>query len=52
MIEVQSTEATFTRRTLDAMLDVALRGIGELVALQSAALAAPHPALVADGSSA
>ena len=42
--------ATFTRRTLDAMLDVALRGIAELVAAQSAALAAPHPALVTDGS--
>ena len=54
LIEVQSTGegATFTRRTLDAMLDVALRGIGELVALQSAALAAPHPALVTDGPSA
>src|SRR5512144_1542837 len=49
LIEVQSTGegATFTRRTLDAMLDVALHGIGELVALQSAALAAPHPALAA-----
>ena len=52
LIEVQSTGegATFTRRTLDAMLDVALRGIAELVAAQSAALAAPHPALVTDGS--
>ena len=45
LIEVQSTGegATFTRRTLDAMLDVALRGIAELVAAQSAALAAPPP---------
>ena len=42
--------ATFTRRTLDAMLDVALRGIAELVAAQSVALAAPHPALITDGS--
>jgi ribonuclease PH len=42
---VQSTGegATFTRRTLDAMLDVALRGIADLVAAQSAALAAPLP---------
>src|SRR5689334_5000536 len=51
LIEVQGTGegATFTRRTLDAMLDVALRGIAELVAAQSAALAAPHPALGTDG---
>ncbi len=51
LIEVQSTGegATFTRRTLDAMLDVALRGIAELVAAQTAALAAPHPALTAAG---
>ena len=51
LIEVQSTGegATFTRRTLDAMLDVALRGIGELVAAQTAALAAPHPVLAAGG---
>ena len=49
LIEVQSTGegATFSRRTLDAMLDVALRGIAELVAAQTAALAAPHPALTA-----
>ena len=49
LIEVQSTGegATFSRRTLDAMLDVALRGIAELVAAQTAALAAPHPALAA-----
>ena len=47
LIEVQSTGegATFTRRTLDTMLDVALRGIGELAAAQNAALAAPHPRL-------
>jgi ribonuclease PH len=47
LIEVQSTGegATFSRRTLDAMLDVALRGIGELVEAQTAALAAPHPRL-------
>ena len=51
LIEVQSTGegATFSRRTLDAMLDVALRGIAELVAAQTAALAAPHPALTAAG---
>ena len=52
LIEVQSTGegATFSRRTLDAMLDVALRGIAELVAAQSVALAAPHPGLITDGS--
>ena len=49
LIEVQSTGegVTFTRRTLDAMLDVALGGIGELVAAQTAALAGPHPGLSA-----
>jgi ribonuclease PH len=47
LIEVQVTGegATYTRRTLDAMLDVALRGISELAAAQSTALAAPHPRL-------
>ena len=47
LIEVQGTGegATFTRRTLDAMLDVALRGIGELAAAQTAVLADPHPRL-------
>jgi ribonuclease PH len=45
LIEVQSTGegATFTRRTLDAMLDMALVGIRKLADLQSAALAAPYP---------
>jgi ribonuclease PH len=47
LIEVQSTGegATFSRRTLDAMLDVAMAGIAELTAAQTAALAAPHPRL-------
>src|ERR671931_1239586 len=45
LIEVQGTGegATFTRRTLDAMLDVALAGIGQLTVLQAAALAEPYP---------
>ena len=45
LIEVQSTGegATFTRRTLDAMLDVALRGIGELAAAQTRGAGRPAP---------
>ncbi|MGH3611639.1 MAG: ribonuclease PH, partial [Pseudonocardia sp.] len=45
LIEVQGTGegATFTRRTLDAMLDSALAGILELSAIQRAALAQPYP---------
>ncbi len=43
LIEVQGTGegATFSRTTLDAMLDSALGGIRQLVALQAAALAEP-----------
>jgi len=45
LIEVQGTGegATFTRRTLDAMLDSALAGIQQLSAIQAAALAQPYP---------
>jgi ribonuclease PH len=45
LIEVQGTGegATFTRRTLDAMLDVALVGVRELARIQAAALAEPYP---------
>ena len=45
LIEVQGTGegATFSRSTLDAMLDSALAGIGELARRQNEALAAPHP---------
>src|SRR3712207_2164835 len=45
LIEVQGTGegATFSRRTLDAMLDSALGGIATLCALQAEALAAPYP---------
>ena len=45
LIEVQGTGegATFTRRTLDAMLDVALVGVRELSRIQAAALAEPYP---------
>lgn len=45
LVEVQGTaeNATFSRATLDAMVDSALAGIAELTALQSAALAAPYP---------
>ena len=46
LIEVQGTGegATFSRRTLDAMLDSALAGISQLCAAQAEALAAPYPA--------
>jgi ribonuclease PH len=45
LIEVQGTGegATFTRRTLDAMLDTALAGIRRLTELQATALAEPYP---------
>ena len=45
LIEVQGTGegATFSRRTLDAMLDSALAGIQQLTDLQAAALAEPYP---------
>ncbi len=45
LIEVQGTGegATFSRRTLDAMLDSALAGIAQLCAAQAEALAAPYP---------
>jgi ribonuclease PH len=43
LIEVQGTAegATFTRRTLDAMLDLALSGCKQLTEMQATALAAP-----------
>jgi ribonuclease PH len=46
LVEVQGTAegATFSRRTLDAMMDSALAGIETLTALQRAALAGPLPA--------
>lgn len=45
LIEVQGTGegATFTRSTLDRMLDVALAGCAELTRLQAEALALPYP---------
>ena len=45
LIEVQGTGegATFTRSTLDQMLELALHGCRELSAIQSAALAEPYP---------
>ncbi|MFC5234810.1 ribonuclease PH [Pseudonocardia zijingensis] len=45
LIEVQSTGegATFTRSTLDTMLDMALAGIRELSDLQAEVLAQPYP---------
>ena len=45
LIEVQSTGegATFSRRTLDAMLDVALGGIAQIAQIQAEALALPYP---------
>ncbi len=46
LVEVQGTAegATFSRRTLDAMMDSALAGIETLTALQRQALATPLPA--------
>ncbi|NNG37244.1 ribonuclease PH [Nakamurella aerolata] len=45
LVEIQGTaeNATFPRRTLDAMLDSALAGIHTITQLQSQALAAPYP---------
>jgi ribonuclease PH len=45
LVEVQGTGegATFTRSTLDKMLDLALAGCEELSRLQNAALAQPYP---------
>jgi ribonuclease PH len=45
LIEVQSTGegATFSRRTLDAMLDISLAGIGQLTELQATTLKQPYP---------
>ncbi|AIJ21515.1 ribonuclease PH [Amycolatopsis methanolica] len=45
LIEVQGTGegATFTRSTLDKMLDLAQTGCAELTRLQTAALAEPYP---------
>ncbi|GAY08652.1 ribonuclease PH [Pseudonocardia sp. N23] len=45
LIEVQGTGegATFSRATLDAMLDSALAGVSTLATLQAEALAAPYP---------
>jgi ribonuclease PH len=48
-VEVQGTGegATFGREALDSMLDLAVAGCAELVAIQAAALAGPAPASVA-----
>lgn len=45
LVEIQGTAegATFSRSTLNAMLDLALAGITRLTALQQEALAAPYP---------
>ena len=45
LVEVQGTGegATYTRATLDAMLDSALAGCARLTELQTAALAEPYP---------
>jgi ribonuclease PH len=45
LVEVQGTAegATFTRSTLDKMLDIALAGCAELSRLQAEALAQPYP---------
>jgi len=48
LIEVQGTGegATFTRSTLDAMLDLALAGCARLSKLQADALAEPYPGML------
>ena len=45
LVEVQGTGegATYTRATLDAMLDSSLAGIARLTEIQAAALAEPYP---------
>jgi ribonuclease PH len=45
LVEVQGTAegATYTRSTLDSMLDMALAGCVTLAAAQAAALAEPYP---------
>jgi ribonuclease PH len=45
LVEVQGTGegATYTRQTLDAMLDSALAGVAKLSEIQTAALAEPYP---------
>lgn len=45
LVEVQGTGegATFTRSTLDQMLDIAMAGCQQLSAMQAAALAEPYP---------
>ena len=45
LVEVQGTGegATFTRRTLDSMIDLALAGCGQLVEVQRKALSEPYP---------
>ncbi|HYZ38059.1 MAG TPA: ribonuclease PH, partial [Pseudonocardiaceae bacterium] len=45
LVEVQGTGegATFSRSTLDQMLDLALKGCQELTAYQATALIAPYP---------
>jgi ribonuclease PH len=45
LVEVQGTAegATFTRSTLNSMLDMALGGCAKLAVAQAAALAEPYP---------
>ncbi|GEL22511.1 ribonuclease PH [Pseudonocardia sulfidoxydans NBRC 16205] len=52
LIEVQGTGegATFSRKTLDAMLDSALAGISTLATIQAEALAAPYPGALPEAS--
>ncbi|MGQ0483148.1 MAG: ribonuclease PH [Pseudonocardia sp.] len=52
LVEVQGTAegATFTRSTLDAMLDMAMSGCTRLAAAQAAALAEPYPGALPGGS--
>ncbi|WP_127783549.1 ribonuclease PH [Rhodococcus sp. X156] len=47
-VEIQGTGegATFARSTMDAMLDLAVRGCAQLSAIQAEALAAPYPGVL------
>jgi ribonuclease PH len=53
IIEVQGTGegATFTRSTLDQMLDMALAGCAEINAKQAAVLAEPYPGTLPESAS-
>jgi ribonuclease PH len=53
LVEVQGTGegATFSRSTLDKMLDIALAGCAQLAQMQAEALALPYPGTLPGGAS-